>query len=321
SLMARLDRLAMVKGLAQLGATLGREFAYELLQAVSPWDEGTLQRGLHQLVEAEFLYQQGVPPQATYRFKHALIQEEAYQSLLRSTRQRHHQHIAQVLEAQFPEICETQPELLAHHATEAGLPAQAIPHWLQAGQRAIRHSANLEAIAHLTRGLELLNTLTATPERTQQELTLQITLGVPLIATKGYWDPEVERAYAHARQLCQQLGETPQLFPVLRGLWNCHLLRAELHKAYELGEQLLTLARSLQAPALLIEAHRALGSTLLLQGEFAAARVNLQEGMALYDPHQHRALAFLYGADPGVICRVYAALALWWLGYPDQALE
>src|SRR5262249_18446655 len=130
-----------------------------------------------------------------------------------------------------------------------------------------------------------------------------------------------ERAYAHARQLCQQLGETPQLFPVLRGLWNCHLLRAELHKAYELGEQLLTLARSLQDPALLIEAHRALGSTLLLQGEFAAARVNLQEGMALYDPHQHRALAFLYGADPGVICRVYAALALWWLGYPDQALE
>src|SRR5207248_6367479 len=124
SLMARLDRLATVKSLAQLGATLGREFSYALLQAVSPWDESTLQRGLHQLVAAEFLYQQGLPPQATYVFKHALIQDTAYQSLLRSTRQRHHQHIAQVLEARFPAICETQPELLAHHSTEAGLHAQ-----------------------------------------------------------------------------------------------------------------------------------------------------------------------------------------------------
>ena len=152
SLMARLDRLAMVKGLAQLGATLGREFSYELLQAVSPWDEGTLQRGLHQLVEAEFLYQRGVPPQATYLFKHALIQEAAYQSLLRSTRQQYHQHIAQVVEARFPEICETQPELVAHHYTEAGLLVQAISYWQRAGQRALERSANLEAVAHLTKG-------------------------------------------------------------------------------------------------------------------------------------------------------------------------
>ena len=137
SLMARLDRLAAVKGLAQLGATLGREFAYELLHAVSPWDEATLRRGLHQLVEAEFLYQQGLPPQATYLFKHALIQDAAYQSLLRSTRQQHHQRIAQVLEARFPERCETQPEVLAQHYTEAGLAAQALPYWQQAGQRAI----------------------------------------------------------------------------------------------------------------------------------------------------------------------------------------
>ena len=141
SLMARLDRLATVKGLAQLGATLGREFSYALLQAVSPWDEGTLQRGLQQLVEAEFLYQRGLPPQATYLFKHALIQEAAYQSLLRSTRQQYHQRIAQVLEARFPEICETQPELLAQHYTEAGLLAQAIPYWQRAGQRAVERSA------------------------------------------------------------------------------------------------------------------------------------------------------------------------------------
>ena len=152
--MARLDRLASVKAMAQLGATLGREFSYELLQAVSPWDEETLQRGLHRLVAAEFVYQQGMPPQATYRFKHALIQDAAYQSLLRSTRQPHHQRIAQVLEARFPEICETQPELLAHHYTEAGLVEQAIPYWQRAGQRALERSAYVEAIAHLTQGLD-----------------------------------------------------------------------------------------------------------------------------------------------------------------------
>src|SRR5438132_2804593 len=201
SLMARLDRLAAVKGLAQLGATLGREFSYALLQAVSPWDEGTLQRGLHQLVSAEFLYQQGLPPQATYLFKHALIQEAAYQSLLRSTRQRHHQHIAQVLEAQFPAICETQPELLAHHSTEAGLHEQAIGYWQQAGQRAIERSANLEAIGHLTTGLEVVKILPDTPERTQHELTLYTALGVPLRATKGLAAPEVGQAYARAREL------------------------------------------------------------------------------------------------------------------------
>jgi predicted ATPase len=151
SLMAWLDRLATVKGLAQLGATLGREFSYELLHAVAPWDEGTLQRGLQQLVAAEFLYQRGLPPQATYRFKHALIQDAAYQSLLRSARQQHHQHIAQVLEARFPDLGATQPELLAHHYTEAGLMAQAIPYWQQAGTRAIQRSANVEAIAHVQR--------------------------------------------------------------------------------------------------------------------------------------------------------------------------
>src|SRR5262249_10341279 len=151
--------LATVKALAQLGATLGREFAYALLQAVAPWDEGTLQRGLQQLVEAEFLYQQGLPPEALYRFKHALIQETAYQSLLRSTRQQYQQRIAQVLEARFPETGETQPELLAHHYTEAGLGTQAIPYWQRAGQRAIQRSAHVEAMSHLTKGLEVLAAL------------------------------------------------------------------------------------------------------------------------------------------------------------------
>jgi TOMM system kinase/cyclase fusion protein len=321
SLMARLDRLAAVKGLAQLGATLGREFAYELLQAVAPWDEGTLQRGLHQLVEAEFLYQQGLPPQATYVFKHALIQDAAYQSLLRSTRQRHHQHIAQVLEAQFPETCETQPELLAHHYTEAGLMAQAIPYWHRAGQRALERSANLEAIEHLTRGLNVLNTLPDTPERAQQELDFQTTLGPPLVATKGQAAPEVLHAYTRARELCQQVGETSQLFQVLRGLWYFYLHRVELQTARELGEQLLTLAQHVGDPALRLEAHYTLGNTLNYLGEFAAAQAHFAQGIALYDPQRHRAHTVRYGQDPGVICRAYAGVTLWLLGYPDQALQ
>ncbi len=198
SLMARLDRLATVKALAQLGATLGREFSYALLQAVSPWDEETLRRGLHQLVEAEFLYQQGLPPEATYLFKHALIQETAYQSLLRSTRQQYHQRIAQVLEARFPESCETQPELLAHHYTEAGLAEQAIGYWQRAGQQASDRSANLEAISHFTTGIELLQTLPETPERIQHALTLHIALGAALQMAKGHAAPEVEHAYTQA---------------------------------------------------------------------------------------------------------------------------
>ena len=170
SLMARLDRLAPVREIAQLGATLGREFSYEVLQAVSPLDEETLQQGLTRLVEAELVHQRGMPPQARYVFKHALVQETAYQSLLKSKRQQYHQQIADVLQERFPETVETQPELLAHHYTEAGLRAQAIPYWQQAGQRAVQRSANVEAISHLTKGLELLKTLPDTPERAQQEL-------------------------------------------------------------------------------------------------------------------------------------------------------
>jgi class 3 adenylate cyclase len=236
SLMARLDRLAAVKGLAQLGATLGREFSFALLQAVSPWDEDTVQRGLHQLVVAEFLYQQGLPPQATYRFKHALIQDAAYQSLLRSTRQQHHQRIAQVLAERFPETAETQPELLAHHYTAAGLREQAMPYWQQAGQRALQRSANLEAVSHATRGLEVLSTLPETRERAQQELALQIMLGVALGATKGPAAPETAHTYARACALARQVGSPPELFPALYGFWYAHMARGQLPRARELAE-------------------------------------------------------------------------------------
>jgi TOMM system kinase/cyclase fusion protein len=321
SLMARLDRLAAVKGLAQLGATLGREFSYELLQAVAPWDEETLRRGLQQLVEAEFLYQQGLPPQATYLFKHALIQDAAYQSLLRSTRQQYHQRIAKVLEARFPDLCDTQPELLAHHYTEAGLHEQAIGYWQKAGQRAIERSANLEAIGHLTTGLEVLKTLPDTPERTQHELTLYTVLGVPLRATKGLGAPEVGQVYARARELCQQVEETPQLFPVLRGLWEFYELQGELQTAREVGEQLLTLAQRVQEEELLLVAHSVLGDTLIWLGEFTVARAHLEQGIALYNPQQYRSHAFLYGYDSGVHCLAFGAWALWYLGYPDHALR
>ena len=320
SLMARLDRLATVKALAQLGATLGREFSYALLQAVSPWDEGTLGRGLHQLVEAEFLYQQGLPPEATYRFKHALIQETAYQSLLRSTRQQYHQRIAQVLEARFPESCETQPELLAHHYTEAGLAEQAIGYWQRAGQQASDRSANLEAISHFTTGIELLKTLPETPERTQQALTLHIALGAALQMTKGHAAPEVEHAYTQAHALCQQVGETPELVPVLFGLWRFYNARPQLHTARELGETLLRLAQRAHDPALAVLAHYALGVTWFWLGALPAARQHLEEGIARYTPDQRRAPVFRMGQDPGVGCRAYAARTLWLLGYPEQAL-
>jgi TOMM system kinase/cyclase fusion protein len=321
SLMARLDRLATVKGVAQLGATLGREFSYELLQAVAPLDAAALQQALTRLVEVELLYQRGVPPQATYLFKHALIQEAAYQSLLRSTRQQSHQRIAQVLAERFPETAETRPELLAHHYTEAGLSAPAVDYWQRAGQRALQRSAHVEAISHLTRGLEVLTALPDTAERTQQELSLQTTLGTALMAAKGQGAPEVGQAYARARELCRQVGETPQLFPVLFGLWRFYLVRAEYKTARELAEQCLSLAQRIHDPGLLLEAHFALGASLLWLGEVAPARAHLEQSIALYDPQEHRALAFRLGIDPKVWYLGYAAQALWMLGYPDQALR
>jgi class 3 adenylate cyclase/predicted ATPase len=321
SLMARLDRLAPSKEVVQLGATLGREFSYDVLQAVSALDAGTLQRELARLVDAEFLFQRGLPPQAQYVFKHALIQDAAYQSLLKSTRQHYHTQIAHVLEERFPETAETQPELLAHHYTEAGLIGQAIPYWQRAGQRAIERSANTEAIAHLTTGLQLLKTQPDTVERVQRELQLQIMLGTPLTATKGFAAPETGAAYARARELCQQLGETPQLFPTVMGLYRFYSLRRDLQRGYELAAQGVRLAQRIQDPVLLIEAYRAQGGILYWLGEFARACKHIEQALALYDPQQHRSLGFVYGLDPGVVGGCILSWALWALGYPDQALQ
>jgi predicted ATPase len=321
SLMARLDRLVTAKAIAQYAAVIGRQFSYDVLSTVSQLDAAILQRELGRLVEAEIVYQQGVPPQATYLFKHALIQEAAYQSLLRSTRQYYHQRIAQVLETRFAELVETQPELLAHHYTEAGLSEQAISYWQRAGQRALQRSANLEAVSHVTKGLEILTALPATHERASQELALHLTLGPALMHTRGPAAPETERVYVRACELGRQAEDRPQLLPALWGLWYAHLSGGKLQRTRELGEELLSVAQRLQDPVLLLEAHRTLGNTLLFLGELGLAQTHLKQGLALYDLQQMRARIFRYGQDSGVTCGNLGALCLWTLGYPDQARQ
>ena len=271
-----------------------------MLQALATQDEATVQAGLAQLVGAELLYQRGRPPRATYRFKHALIQDAAYASLLKSTRQRLHQQMVQLCEARFPEVVETQPEVVARHCTAAGQDEAAIRYWQQAGQRALQGSAPAEAVAHLTQGLAVLTTLPETPARLQQELDLQVSLGLALRA---------------------QLGDTPQLFPVLRGLMMYYLNRGDLQTATQLGEQLLRVAEAQPDPAPRLLAHFQLGNVLFYRGAPAAARTHLTQALALSDPPAHRALAVRYGLDLGVGAGSFLARVLWSLGFPDQALQ
>jgi predicted ATPase len=222
-----------------------------------------------------------------------------------------------VLESQFSETTEGQPELLAHHTTEAGLTEKAVGYWHHAGQRASERSAHVEAITHLRRGLELLKTLSETAERTQREVNMHIALGASLIATQGFAAPEVGQTYTHARQLCQSLDNPHQLFPVLRGLWNYYNVRAELQTAQALGEQLLTLAQQSQDSAMRVAAHRALGTTLFQLGAVASAHTHFTQGIALYEPQQHHASVFLYGEDVGVTSLSRISWTLWYLGYLD----
>ncbi len=322
SLTARLDRLTTAKEVAQLGAILGRTFPYELLRAVSPADEPTLQRELGRLVDAELLYQRGRPPHATYLFKHALIQEAAYQSLLKSTRQQYHQRIAQVLAEHFPQLVDRQPELLARHYSEAGLIDVAIPCWQRAGELAVQRSAYVEAIAHLTQGLALLAMLPATPARLSQELDLQVALGPALMATKGMGASDTEHAYARAQELCRQMGDTPKLFPVLRGLLLYYQARGQLQTAYRLGEEILRRAHSWPGSAFLALAHQHLGMVLFFQGEPASARTHHGRALATYAPREHRAEALRsLDLELGVAAGIFLAWELWYLGYPDEALR
>jgi predicted ATPase len=240
--------------------------------------------------------------------------------LLKSTRQQVHQQIAQVFEARFPALVKTQPELIAQHYTAAGCSEPAVHYWQRAGQQASDRSAHLEAISHLTIGIELLKTLPKTSERTQHALTLHIALGSVLQMAKGLAAPEVEHAYTQARALCQQVGETPELVPVLFGLWRFYLLRPQLHTARELGDTLLRLAQRTDDPALAVVAHHALGATWFNLGVLPAARRHLEAGIACYMPEQRRAPVFRIGHDLGIGCQANAARTLWLLGYPEQAL-
>lgn len=317
SLMARLDRLSTVKGLAQLGAVIGREFSYALLRAVSPWEEDLLQEALAQLVAAEFLYQQGSPPQATYRFKHALIQDAAYQSLLKSARRQHHQRIATAMESGFPEIVATQPELLARHYTEAGSIVQSIPYWEAAGRRALQRYANQEAVNHATRGLELLATLPENPQRSKQELSLQLLLGPSVSFVRG--PNSGEPIYTRARELARQVGSTPELFPALAGLAYAHIVGGHMPEARALAEEFLELAQPHDDPLLLAVGHWLLAYAAWWQGDFVDVRTHSRQGLAVYEADQHRAFVAAYSQDPGIVCGYLAALSDWVLGYPTQA--
>jgi predicted ATPase/class 3 adenylate cyclase len=321
SLRARLDRLSTVSEVVQLAATLGREFTYELLKSVSSLAEQFLLRELSRLVEAEFLYQRGTPPQATFIFKHALIQDAAYQSLLKSSRQRFHAKIGDTIEERFPEIVETQPELLAYHFTEALQAKKAVKYWEKAGRRDLERSAYLEAIAHLRKGIEVVRTLPPSAERTQWELGLQVALGNALLAVKGYAALEVEQTYAQAHALCQEIGLTAQAFPVLYGLWVFYFIRAELAKAREIGGEFLELARKQEETAPVLMAHRVIQFALLWMGEISLSQTHFEQCTALYNAEQHRSLAFQYGQDPGMATLSLAPWSLWLLGYPDQALQ
>lgn len=317
SLMARLDRLSSAKELVQLCAILGREFTFEMLLAIQPHGERMLRRGLKQLVESELLYQRGVFPKATFIFKHALIQEAAYQSMLKNTRRRYHRKIAEVLIKQFSELATAQPEVIAYHYSEAGLNMEAISYWRQAGQRATEHFANKEAIAHFTKGLELLKDQPKNPEHTRQELMLQLAMGPPLSSLKGFAAPEVEVACSRAYKLCQQVGGARLEFPALWGLWHYYLVKSDFPKAVTLAEQLLGLAHTTNDHAILSDAYRAIGETFLWSGEFSDARVYFEKGIDLTESRQRHSS---FAENAGVSCRFFSAIALWFLGYPDQAL-
>ncbi|WP_437563944.1 protein kinase domain-containing protein [Sorangium sp. So ce542] len=326
SLTSRLDRLGPAKEVAQLGAVFGRTFGYEalelcacggaggepLLMASSP---AALREALAQLVDAELLFQRGRPPRATYTFKHALVQDAAYQSLLRSTRQVYHARIAAVLAERFPG---TPPELLAHHYTEAALIGPAVAAWQRAGEASLISSAHAEAMSHLRRGLELLRQLPETKERARDEITLQTTLGVPLMITRGYAAPEVEAAYARAHALCREAGSSPQLFPALWGLWIFFHVRGDYALAEQHGEQLLALAESTGDPGISLGAHQALGATRFLRGRLAEAREHFNKVLSIYDPARHLPLAFLFGHDAAAFSLSHLAWIAFHLGEPER---
>lgn len=320
SLMGRLDRLAAAKEVAQRAAVLGREFSYPLLAAVSDLDEATLRRELQRLVEAQIVFARGEPPHATYTFKHALIHEAAYQSLLKRTRQQLHARIGQVLEVRFPERVESEPEVIARHCEQAGLIAPAIAHYQRAGERAAERSANEEAIGHLRRALALTAKLPDDRDRDQQELRLQMAIATPLGASGGFSHPDCQTAHARARVLATRIGASPELVRVLVGLATAYFVQGDLATGEAIGKDALAAAEQTRDSLGLVLAHVAVGFPHFYRGSFARAAEHYGQAAALYDPREHASFARTLGWDRGVNAHAYLAWCHLYLGHHDQAL-
>jgi predicted ATPase len=321
-LAARIDRLAAEeKAFLHQLAVIGRQFPLSLVRKVVPQSEDELYRLLSSLQNKEFLYEQPAFPEPDYIFKHALTQEVAYGTVLQDKRKALHERTAQAIESLYSAKLEDHYGELAHHYSHSGNTEKAIKYLHLAGQQAGERSAYLEAITHLTTALQLLDTLPDTLERNRQELILQTVLAPVVVFAKGFAVPEVEQIYLRARELCRQVGDSPQLFPVILGLRTFYHVQGKPQIARELAEQLVPLAQKAQEPALLVLAHRALGATLFILGELTAARSHLEQSILLYDSQRHRSDAVLYGQDPGVLGGGYLAWTLWHLGYPTQAQE
>jgi predicted ATPase len=327
SLMARLDRLGSAKEVAQIGAVIGREFSHALIAAVAHRGEPELRSALDRLIDAGLFFRQGVAPHATYLFKHALVQDAAYGTLLREPRRALHARIAETLESQFAEIAENQPELLARHCTEAGLVEKAASLWGMAGQRSLARSALVEAAEQFKRALEQIATLPATPALRREEINLQIALITPLIHVKGYAAPETKAAAKRGRLLIEQaeaLEEAPKdrllLFSALYGIWIASYVAFDGNLMRRNATQFLALAEKEGATVPRMVGHRLMGISLLCTGDIAQGRTYFDRVIALYDPVEHRPLATRFGVDIGASVLSYRSMALWALGYPDAAL-
>jgi predicted ATPase/class 3 adenylate cyclase len=319
SLMARLDRLAPVKEVAQTAAVIGREFSHELLAAVSPLSAADLGSALDQFVQSELVFRRGTPLGVTYTFKHALVQDAAYQSLLKSKRQQVHTRIAHVLEERFVETAATQPELLAYHFAEARQIERAIDYWLKAGERAAERSANLEAIRHLTHGLEALGTLPECAARDRRELAFQIAIGTPSIAVYGYSAPQTGAAYHRARVLCERLGDVESLVATLSGEFVYSFVRGDYPVMRRLVDEARQVSERLTDPVVRLAGHRLAGIAALHFGAFAEARREFEAILRLYDASRHRSQPVHYVHDPKVSALTYLAPVLWILGFPEKA--
>jgi hypothetical protein len=322
SLLGRLDRLGpTAKNVAQVGAAIGRDFSYELLAAAGQLAEPELQEALRRLVEAALVFQRGVPPAAEYLFKHALVQDTAYSTLLRGPRQALHRGIAEALEQRFPDFVETRPEIVAHHYGEAAIADKAITYWHRAGKLSVAKSAVREATAQLRRGLSLLDGLPETRERNQLELDIDVTLTQALMAGKGYANPETVASLERANRLVTETASvgTPVHFFVLYGLWVSSTAGGTIADVLEHATNFLSSAQSQPSSGPLLVGHRTLALSLMLSGDYRAAHAHFETAASLHRPEEHRDSAIRYGQEIGVSAFVQLSWALWHRGYPNRS--